>query len=72
MSDHSQNPEFITIVGDSFEDVAAECRAQKLYEKHYAIVSPIGRHQFAMAGSEKGSLDGRQLVTATFVRRQAN
>lgn len=60
--------EYITIVGNSFDEVADECRAQRLHEKHYAIVSPIQRHSFTMAGAS-GDLNGRSLVTATFARR---
>jgi hypothetical protein len=60
--------EYITIVGNSFDEVADECRAQRLHEKQYAIVSPIQRHSFTMTGSG-GGLNGRSLVTATFARR---
>jgi hypothetical protein len=57
--------EYITIVGNTFDEVAEECRTQRLHEKQYAIVQPIQRHQITMAGSG----DGRSLVTATFARR---
>ncbi len=60
--------EYITIVGNSFDEVAEECRAQRLHEKQYAIVSPIQRHNFTMAGAVDG-FKGRDLVTATFARR---
>ncbi len=63
--------EYVTIVGESFDEVAEECRAQRLHENEFAIVHPIQRHRFAMAGNAAG-LDGRNLVTATFARRTSN
>ena len=60
--------EYITIIGDTFEDVVRESRAQKLSEQNYSIVSPIEQHQFTMA-SHVGGVHGQKLVTATFIRR---
>ena len=46
-NDANGRMEYITIVGKSFDEVAQECRDQQLSEKHFSIVSPIGRHQSA-------------------------
>jgi len=63
--------EYITIVGNSFDEVAAECRAQQLAEKRFAIVGPIQRHRFTMAGQggNAAAINGQELVSATFARR---
>lgn len=61
--------EYITIVGNSFDEVAEECRSQRLHEQQYAILHPIERHQVTMAGA--GGV-ARQLVMATFSRRTPN
>ena len=63
--------EYITIVGNTFEEVTAECRAQQLSEKQFAIVTPIQRHRFTIAGrvGEAGKLNGQNVVSATFARR---
>jgi hypothetical protein len=60
--------EYVTIVGNSFDEVAEECRTQRLHEKHYAILHPIQRHTVTMAGASEV---GRSLVMATFSRRLA-
>ena len=70
-NDATDRLEYITIIGNSFDEVAEECRAQQLSEKQFSIVHPIGRHQFTMAGSDggKAGVNGQSLVTATFARR---
>jgi len=55
--------EYVTIVGDSFEEVAEECRAQGLSEKQFSIVAPINRHRLTTAGAE-----ARDVVVATYAR----
>jgi hypothetical protein len=60
--------EYVTIIGESFEAVAEECRSQKLHANQYAILHPIRRHQLTLAGGGPG-LSGRSFVTATFARR---
>jgi hypothetical protein len=71
MTNSDQRVEYITIVGNSFDEVAEECRAQQLSEKKFAIVGPIQRHRFTMAGRDgnAASVNGQNLVTATFARR---
>jgi len=63
--------EYITIVGNDFEEVAQECRAQRLGEKHFTILHPIARHHFAVAGTAglEMNLSGKALVSATYARR---
>jgi hypothetical protein len=61
--------EYITIVGNSFDEVAEECRAQQLSAKQFSIVHPIQRHRFTMAGRGRSDVNGQTLVTATFARR---
>ena len=56
--------EYVTIVGDSFEEVAEECRAQGLSEKQFSIVAPINRHRLTTAGAETV----RDVVVATYAR----
>ncbi len=69
-NDANGRMEYITIVGNSFDEVAQECRDQQLSEKQFSIVSPIGRHQFTMAGQGVAhAVHGQSLVTATFARR---
>lgn len=70
-NDANNRLEYITIVGNSFEEVAEECRAQQLSENDYSIVHPIGRHQITMAGQGNAAMNGQSLVTATFSRRAA-
>lgn len=65
------NEEFVTIVGDTAEDIAKAFRDQGLAEQDYTIVHRIGRHRLALTeGRDLSSLlDGRQLVAATYTRR---
>ncbi len=61
----TQSMEYLTIVGDSFDEVVAECRSLGLTEKNYAIVHPIHRHQMKTAGAAASE---KEMVVATFAR----
>jgi hypothetical protein len=62
--------EYVTIIGNSFEEVVAESQAQRLVQRNFSITGPIARHQVAAAGKKILS-DGNSgtFVSATFSRR---
>jgi hypothetical protein len=72
MTDQIKNSttDYVTIVGESFDDVWSEYRTRRLSEHEYTIVSPVVRHRFMIAGaSAAAAINDQSLIVATFARR---
>jgi len=58
--------EYLTIIGDSLDEVVAESRILGLTDKNYSIVHPIHLHQLKGAGGDSMALSDRRCFVATF------
>jgi hypothetical protein len=69
--------EYVSILGNSMDAVMKAFQSEKLGEQSFAILNPVARHRYVVAGAPKAekdleeSLNGQQLFTAVFVRRNA-
>ena len=62
--------EYVTIIGNSFEEVVAESHAQRLAQKDSSIMGPTTRHQVTAAGDNALLKSGSgTFISATFSRR---
>lgn len=62
--------EYITIIGNSFEEVVTESQVQRLAQRDFSITGPIARHQVTAAGDTALLKPGSgSFVAATFSRR---
>jgi hypothetical protein len=70
MDKRNSQIEYVTIIGNSFDEVIAESRAQRLAQNDFSIVGPIARHQVTAAGDNALLKGGTgTFVSATFSKR---
>lgn len=67
---HMGQLEYVTIIGNSFEEVVAESQAQRLAQRNFSITGPIARHQVtAVCENLLSNGNSGTFVSATFSRR---
>jgi hypothetical protein len=67
---HGTQTEYVTIIGNSFEEVVAESQAQQLAQNNFSVTGPIARHQVTAAGENALLKSGSgTFISATFSRR---
>jgi hypothetical protein len=72
MSDNKQD-DYISIMGNSVDEVMKAFQTKRLSEQSYAILSPIARHRYVVAGgtSLEETLNAQEFFTAVFARRNS-
>lgn len=65
--------EYVSIIGTSVDAVMKAFQSERLGEQSFAILNPVARHRYVVAGTPSQNLEarlnGQQFFTAVFVRR---